>query len=540
LADPESIWVIPSEINFRGTAIPGASVETIKEVVEAYGSAAKRAVQAGFDCIEFHAAHGYSPHCFLSKAMNKRTDEYGGTLENRARYLLEAIRSIKGNIPEDMPLLMRVVSKDDYVADGLKIEEIIEFCKMASKAGVDVLDVSRGNKFPIGPNNFGMMLEVPPIDIPRGFNVDNAARIKRETGMITVGVGRINSPEQAEEILASGKTDLVAIGRGQIADPEFLAKAKAGEAESIIRCIGCNQGCYDGITSGAKKITCMRNPAVGREREYALKKAEVPKKVLVIGGGLAGMEAAIVLRQRGHEPVLLEETGEFGGQFLLAGVAPRKAEMREAAISRGKQTEKAVSDVRLNTRATQELLEEIKPDEVIVAIGAAPAKLGIPGEELPNVSSSFGALSGKELPKGRIAVIGGGLVGLEVAECLAEKEATTHVTVVEMLGSVGNELGMLRKIAVMQELAAKGIETITGAKCLAIQAGSISVEKDGTALEIECDSVVIAIGSKPRNYGEVKSFCERKGIPCHVIGDALKARKALNAIADAAEVARAI
>jgi NADPH-dependent 2,4-dienoyl-CoA reductase/sulfur reductase-like enzyme len=439
-----------------------------------------------------------------------------------------------------MPLLMRLVSKDDYVADGLAVEEVIAFSKMAQKSGVDVLDVSRGNKFPIGPNNFGMMLEVPPIDIPRGFNVDNAARIKKETGMITVGVGRINSPEQAEEILASGKADLVVIGRGQIADPEFLAKAKAGEADSIVKCVGCNQGCYDSLTMGPKRITCMRNPAVGREREFELKKTESPKRVLVAGGGLAGLEAAIVLKQRGHEPALLEETDTLGGQFLLAGVAPRKTEMREAAISRGKQASKAVSDIRLCAKAGREALEEIKPDAVIIAIGAEPIRLGIPGEDFPHVSTSFDVLSGKALPKGRVAVIGGGLIGLEVAERLAEQGAATHVTVVEMLDAVGNGLGMLRKIAVMQALAANGIETITGAKCLSVQEGSITAEKGGSAVEIEADFVVTAVGTKPKSSDELKALCAEKGIPCYTIGDALQARKAINAIAEAAEAARAI
>ncbi len=171
-------------------------------------------------------------------------DEYGGSLENRARFLLECIKSIRENIPEDMPLFMRIDAHDDCVEDGLTIEEVIQFCKWAKEAGVDVLDVSRGNF-----SSAAIKYEVPPVDVPRGFNVENAARIKKETGMITVAVGRINDPEQADEIIRSGKADMVVIGRAQLADPEFCNKAKNGNVDDIVRCVGCNQGCYDGFSN---------------------------------------------------------------------------------------------------------------------------------------------------------------------------------------------------------------------------------------------------------------------------------------------------
>ena len=208
--------IVPSETNLGGVVVPGASKEKIAEIVKAFGEAAKRAVETGFDCVEFHAAHGYSPHSFLSAGINKRDDEYGGSLENRARYSLECLREIRKNIPKDMPLLMRIVAHDDYLEEGLSIEDIIEFCKMAKAEGVDVLDVSRGNA-----HSAGVKFEVPSIDLPRGFNVENAARIKAETGMTTIAVGRINDPKQADDIISSGKADMVVIGRGQIADAEF-------------------------------------------------------------------------------------------------------------------------------------------------------------------------------------------------------------------------------------------------------------------------------------------------------------------------------
>ena len=225
--------VVPSDFQAAPNyVIPGASIEIIKEAVEAFGTAAKRAVEAGFDTIEFHAGHNYTPHSFLSKAFNKRTDEYGGSLENRSRFLLECIEAIRNNIPEDMPLFMRIDAFDDYVEDGLTIEEVIEFCKLAKNAGVDVVDVSRGNF-----SSAAIKYEVPPVDLPRGFNVDNATRIKNETGLVTIAVGRINDPEQADEIIKDCKADMVVMGRAQLADPEFC-KAMRGEADSIIRCVG--------------------------------------------------------------------------------------------------------------------------------------------------------------------------------------------------------------------------------------------------------------------------------------------------------------
>lgn len=540
LADPQAVMVVPSDMEVRGTTYPGASVELIHEVVEAFGAAARRAVESGFDCVEFHAGHGYSPHCFLSGAMNRREDEYGGSLENRARYLLECITAIRANIPDDMPLLLRTVAQDDYVANGLTIEEVIEFCTLAQAAGADVLDVSRGNKFPIGPGNFGMKLEVPPIDVPRGFNIDNAARIKRETGMVTIGVGRINDPALAEEILADGRTDMVAVGRGQIADPEFCAKALAGDRDSIVACVACNQGCYDTLTSPAKIITCMRNPAVGREREYEIVETTSPKKVFVVGGGLAGMETAIVLRERGHDVALFERSDTLGGQFLLAGAAPRKEEMRSAALSRGRQVRDAGVDVRLGTTVTGRVLDDERPDAVVIATGAGPIHPAIPGADRAHVVDAFEVLGGRALPHGRVVVVGGGLIGLEVAEYVAEHAPGSEVTVVEMLDAVGGDLGMLRKIAVMESLHTAGIATVVGARCSEITADTVVVDRAGEKTSLEYDGIVIAVGTTPTDHAVIEQSCAERGIPTHVIGDAVQARRALEAIAEGAELARAI
>lgn len=534
--DQTSMVVVPSDFKVEGTdyVIKAASKEIINECIKAFGDAAKRAVEAGYDTVEFHAGHNYTPHSFLSKAFNKRMDEYGGSLENRARFLLECIKSIRENIPEDMPLFMRIDAHDDCVEDGLTIEEVIQFCKWAKEAGVDVLDVSRGNF-----SSAAVKYEVPPVDVPRGFNVENAARIKKETGMITVAVGRINDPEQADEIIRSGKADMVVMGRAQLADPEFCNKAKNGNVDDIVRCVGCNQGCYDGFTNpNAPFITCMRNPALGREAEFVINKTDNPKNVLIVGGGVAGLEAAIELKDRGHNPILCEASDSLGGQFVLAGAAPRKEEMKEAAIAMGEMAKRKGVEIKLSTPVNAEVIKDINPDEVIIAAGAEPIKLNVPGANLPHVTNSHDILAGKAKVNGDIVVIGGGLVGLEVAEYLSGN--VNKITVVEMLNEVAKDLGQLRKICVMESLYHEGIKTITEAKCVEIKEKSIVIDRNGEVEEVPCDSVIVAIGARSRNFESISDYCKENNIPYHVIGDAVRARRALNCIEEASEVARRI
>ena len=301
--DPKAQILVPNEMTVHGFTIPGITVEQINEVIDCYGKAAARCVEAGYDCIEFHCAHNYLPHSFLSAGLNHRDDEWGGSLENRAKFPLACIRAIRENIPEDMPLFMRVGAFDDCLENGMTIEDTIAFCKMAREAGVDVLDVSRGNII-----TAANALEVPPIDLKPGFNIDNAARIRRETGMVTIGVGRINTPELAEQILEDDQVDLVVMGRAQLADPEFCNKAREGKTDSIVYCVGCDQGCLDGFANlrDFPHITCLRNPLVGHELDWKVETTDKPERVAIVGGGVAGLMTAETLVARGHEAVVFE------------------------------------------------------------------------------------------------------------------------------------------------------------------------------------------------------------------------------------------
>lgn len=531
--DPKAKMFVVNDMSFGPYTIPAITVPEIEEIVNCYGAAAKRACEAGYDCIEFHCAHNYLPHSFLSGGLNHRTDDYGGSFENRARFPLACIRAIREAIPEDMPLFMRIDALDDYLPNGLTVEEVIAFCKLAGEAGVDVLDVSRGNI--ITPAS---VYEVPPIDIPIGFNVDNAARIRKETGMLTVAVGRINTAAFAEEILESGKADMVVMGRAQLADPEFCNKAQQGLVDDIIHCVGCDQGCYDGFCDVANRpfITCMRNPMLGHEAEYSLTKTARPHNVLIAGGGMAGLEAASILKQRGHNPEIYEASDHLGGQFITAGQAPGKAEMKAAAVSFGEQAERAGIPIHYHTPVTPELISEKRPDAVILAIGASPVMISLKGDSDKPVYDSHAVLDGKVKPSGRACVIGAGLVGLEVADYLAA--AGNPVTVVEMKDTAGADLGSLRKIMVMQKMKAQNIEILTNAVCTGLTAEGVVISHNGAEETVPCDYAVSAVGAKSNDTSDLKDACEELAIPYCIVGDAKQARRALNAIEEAFEAAR--
>lgn len=519
--DPSAQILLPSDMNLGQYTIPGITLEQIKEVVLCYGQAARRAVEAGYDCIEFHLAHNYLPHSFLSGGLNHRTDEYGGSFENRCRFPLEVIDAIRNNIPEDMPLFIRIDAHDDFLEKGLTIEEVIDFCNIAKNHGVDVLDVSRGNIL-----TAATIYEVPPIDVPQGFNIENASRIRKETNMLTIGVGRINHEDFAEKLLAEDKVDMVVMGRAQLADPELVNKLKEGRTQDIIHCIGCDQGCYDGFTDVVNRefITCMRNPNIGHEAEHTFTKTENPKHVWIVGGGVGGMEAAKVLKELGHEPEIFEASDHLGGQFIIAGKAPGKKEMEDATIEMAKQTER-ICKIHLNTKVTPEMIEEKKPDHVIIATGALPIALRLDGEDQIHHVQANDVLMGKEKLSGYIAIIGGGLVGLEAADYLATQGC--KVTVLEMKDKIGADLGSLRQIAVMMKMNQLKVELKPSSKVN-------SLSKEGVVLEsgqtIPCEHVVYAVGSKSVDNSKLCSMMDKLSIPYQIIGDAKAARRALNAI----------
>lgn len=532
--DPSLVSMVPSDMDFRGYQMKGASKELIAEVVEAYGEAARRAYEAGFDSVEFHCGHQYSPAHFLS-GFNKRTDEYGGTLENRARYPLACIHAMRAKLPEDFPIGMRVVAQDDYIENGTTLDDTITFINWAADAGVDFANISRGNKM-----TAAFRFEVPSMYTPKGFNLDNAAKIKAGVKIPIAGGGRVVDPEMAEAYVRDGKVDMVFVGRPQICDPQWCVKAKEGRLDDIVRCLSCNQGCLDNVqqAGGSKNVTCVRNPVMGHNLERIIEKTQQPKKVVVIGGGMGGMEAALLLHERGHQEILLEASDHLGGQFLLAGRAPHKEILEQAAVSRANQLKQAGVDIRMNTPATAELLDALAPDEIIVATGGVPIRLPVPGVDGENVYSFADVLDHKTSFTGDTVVIGGGLVGLECAFYLAQRGC--KISIVDMLPKIGADISGGQAIDTMINIQMAGFQQVPNAKCVEITADGVVVEIDGEQKLIPGKNVVLANGSRSADHKWIDEYCAKKNIPCHVIGDAVSRRRVSNAIEEAVDVARSI
>lgn len=514
------------------------SIERIQEIVKQFGQAAKRAVDAGFDVVEFHAAHSYLPHEFLSPGMNKRTDEYGGNFENRCRFLFEVIAEIRKNIPEDMPFFMRVGCIDELMEENMTEEEIVEFINRSADLGVDLADVSRGNAV-----SFATVYEVPPFNLPHGFNIENIYNIKKQIKIPVMGVGRINSGEMANQVIADGKFDLVGIGRAQLTDPDWVSKVKEGKEDTIRHCIGCVQGCYDAIIDPTMEhITCTMNPMLTLEYK-GLPKAEQAKKVMIIGGGMAGLTAAQILKARGHEPVIFDAGSELGGQFPLAGVSPMKHEWIDAVKWEAKEVERLGIETRLNTKVTPELIAEFAPDHVIIATGSDYIAPNIPGIDGPNIYSQYQVLKGEANPEGHVAVVGCGLVGVEIAELLASRGQ--QVTAIERKG-VGTGLNMLRRMFMAPEFKYYKIAKMSGTEITGFEPGKVQYAmSDRKTKEVhkgafDCDAVVICTGITTRPSEDLQAKCKELNISFDLIGDAVAARDALKATKEGYEVAMAL
>jgi 2,4-dienoyl-CoA reductase-like NADH-dependent reductase (Old Yellow Enzyme family)/thioredoxin reductase len=505
------------------------SLDEIHELIGAYGDAAVRAKKAGFDCVILHAAHGYLVDCFLNPYSNDRTDEYGGSLENRARFGQDIVRDIRKKLGRDFPVAVRISAEEKYPG-GVTLEDTIKVAQMYEKSGADAIDISQGC--------FGTIyVTVPPYYMPEKPNEYNASQIKKNVGIPVICPGKLFTPGIAEEVLQAGSADFVGLGRIQIADPDFMKKTIEDRVDEIVHCIGCNSGCVNHIFVG-KPVSCIFNPVAGHETTIAIKPAEKKKKVLVIGGGPGGLEAARVAKERGHDVVLFEKSPELGGQFLIAGQPPHKKRFADAAKHMGYRALKAGVDVRLYTTATPDRIAAVKPDVIIVATGSEPVMPKIPGIDGVNVFEARRVISGTDRVRAQtVAVIGGGQVGLEAAELLTEEGK--KVIVIEMLDEVGKDVEMFIKPYTLGYLKDNNIEVHVNAKCVAIGADSVTVEKDGKAEEIKkVGAVVVAVGAKsdPAKVAEIASAYGE----CHVVGDAERPGKVIDAIWKANEVARAI
>jgi 2,4-dienoyl-CoA reductase-like NADH-dependent reductase (Old Yellow Enzyme family)/thioredoxin reductase len=497
--------------------------EDIDGMVEAFVKAAGRAKAAGFDAVEIHGAHGYLVNQFLSPHSNQRSDEYGGSLENRARFPLEILKGIRAEVGDDFPVLYRV-SAEEYVPDGLTIEDTKQFAVMLVENGIDAIDISGGVYA-------SAAMIVPPIsDIPKGLFVENAAATKKaiEGRVPVIVVGGINNPVMAEEIIDSGKADMVALGRPLLADAEFPSKTIAGKPREIRKCIACNQGCIDRVFVGAG-MACVLNALTGREHEYDLdEKAARKKRVLVVGGGAGGLEAARVAALRGHEVFLYEKSQELGGQLNVAAIPPHKGEIKGFIDFLVSQVKSLGVNIKVGQEVDGNALDAIKPDAAIVATGSTAIIPDMPGIGTKKSATAREVLAGDPGAfAGNVVVVGGGSVGCETAEFLADGGA--KVTVVEMLDDVSTDVGGARKFLIMDRLNKKGVKILTQKEATEVKADGLVVEKDGQPETItDVDALVWAVGSTPDT--SMEKLLEDKNIPLSKVGDCVEPRKILDAV----------
>ncbi|MEW5784930.1 MAG: FAD-dependent oxidoreductase [Bacillota bacterium] len=504
------------------------SVEAIGGLVEAFGHAARRAREAGFDAVEIHGTHGYLLNQFLSPYSNKRTDQYGGSLENRLRFPLEVLAAVRRAVGEEFPVIYRM-NANEYVEGGLTFDDARDFALRLVNSGVEALHISAGVYG--SPAPMIATMATPPLPLA-GY----AAEIKEVVDIPVIAVGKIHDPEQGEALLEEQKADFVSIGRGLITDSHFVKKIEMDQVENIRKCIQCNQKCIDPLLVHSLPVSCIYNARVGRESEFSFEKAQRGKKVVVVGGGPAGLEAARTARERGHRVVLFERSGELGGQAILAQASPEKDRFGELLRYLIHRTAVLEVEVRKNTEATVEAILGEKPDAVILATGARPLIPNLPGLEPHSAVTAWDVLEGIAKPGKRVAIVGGGVVGCETAEFLAEKGH--HVIILEAAGEAARDQSPTLRGELLARLKTNpAIELITGAEVTAVGQRSVSVRRgqgEETAFK-EIDTVILAVGAQPYNplEGELKARLDE----VYAVGDCDRPRNAGEAVHEAFKVA---
>jgi len=517
------------------------SIGEIEAVVEDFGQAARRARDAGLDCLQIHAAHGYAMvGSFLSPFFNKRTDRYGGSLLDRLRIVIEIIQAVRAQVGPDFPIMLRI-SGDERRTGGRTLQETQFIARELVEAGADGLEISGGTI----PTVFWAV--VPPQGTELALNAPFAKAIKDVVDVPILCVGRINTPQLAEFVVSTGRADICSMGRALNADPEMPNKAADGRLEDIRPCVGCNEGCISAVMKGLP-AGCIINTSAGKERESVIVPAKAPKRVLIVGGGPAGLEAARVAALRGHDVTVCEREKKLGGQVNVASVAPFKQEISQVIRYLSREVEKAGVEIRLETEVTPSLVDELSPDAVIVATGSSPLRpASIPGIDGANVVGARDVLAGKSEAAiaSNVVIIGGGLVACELADFLADTHDNTGampaiVTMIEMQPLMAMQSVYEVRHLLMMRLEEKGVRMLTGTTVKEILEDGVSyVTHDGTEGAIHgAEYVIIAMGAKP--YDELSSKLEGKVPELHVIGDAKQVARILEATSTASEIARKI
>ena len=502
------------------------TVEEIHQIVADFGECARRSKESGFDGIEIHAAHGYLIVEFLSTYTNRRVDEYGGCFDNRVRFLDEIYAAVRAAVGNDFPVIVRI-SVNEYLLGGRTEAESFVLARHCEELGFDGVHISNG-MYATHP----IRQIIGPMYTEHALNMHGAEQVKGLLDIPVILSNRINDPRMADTLIKMGKADFIGMGRGSLADPFLPNKAQAGQLCSIRYCIGCLQGCEQKLFEGTS-ITCLVNPRIGREYESDLAPVVTPKKVMVIGGGPGGpggLMAAETAARLGHTVTIYDKNDDLGGQFKSAAYPIGKGELATFVSSLRKSLTDLNVPVYLNTEVTAELIEDEKPDAVIVATGATPLTPPIKGIDGTNVVIAEDVLLGRiQVKPGPVVVCGGGEVGGETAQFVAE--ANHDVTILEMQDDILNDMMVMTRTCLIGYLKDSGVKVMTNAKVNEIGESSVTyVNKAGETVTIPAATVVSAFGYHAYNPLEqaAKDVCDN----VHVIGGAVKAGNALTAIAE--------